>query len=130
MSLFLKSGLRTTLRSLPLACSIFLLAISIFGWGLHSKLSLYGDHAEAQVAVPTAKLISEQERPASVRASHSIAPPSQPTPLAAVALWSFLAAVPRPVERLWPRRSIITVKPVAFCFNGPSLLRPPPFTVA
>ncbi len=49
------------LKRLPFA--MLLLAIAVFGWGLHYKLTLYQQGAEVRVSEPAAKLLSERERP-------------------------------------------------------------------
>ena len=46
--------------------SILLLALAVFGWGLHSKLSLYKLRARASETLPVAKLLSERERPTDI----------------------------------------------------------------
>ena len=126
MSHSVKSGPRGTFRHFPLAFCVLLLALSIFGWGLHSKLSQYHGHAEAQVVTPTAKLLSEQERPSNLQAQSGYAQPAHAPVIHAAALWAVMAAPPVYFARRWPRQTAVAVEPVAFSFDGPSLLRPPP----
>jgi hypothetical protein len=54
------SNLARRLKRLPLA--MLLLAMAVFGWGLHYKLTLYGSGAQVQASEPAAKLLSERER--------------------------------------------------------------------
>ena len=124
-----KNGFRGAKWYLCSGCFIFVLALSVFGWGLHSKLSLYDLSHEAQVAAPIAKLLSEQEWPPSYQTQH-IRAESIPVQLHVVAFYVAVAAVPLPTERFWLERSVSWPKPVAFSFDGPSLLRPPPFRFA
>lgn len=126
---FLKNGFRSARCYVCSGCFIFVLALSVFGWGLHSKLSLYDLSHEAQVATPIAKLLSEQERPPSYQTQH-IRAESNPVQLHVVAFYVAVAAIPLSTERFWLERSVSLPKAVAFSFDGPSLLRPPPFRFA
>jgi len=125
MNLYLKCGVRGALKRSSMGCYVFLLALSVFGWGLHSKLSLYDSNTGTQASVPIAKLLSEQERPSDHQSQHADLKPVQLR-----ALDIFAAASPRPVGSFRPWRDALPVKPVAFSFDGPSLLRPPPSSVA
>jgi hypothetical protein len=99
--------------------------LSVFGWGLHSKLSLYECNTGSQASTPIAKLLSEQERAPDHQMRHVDAKPVQ---LHIVVL--YVATPPRPAELFGVWHDELTVKPVAFSFDGPSLLRPPPYLVA
>ena len=54
------SNLDRRLKRLPLA--MLLLAMAVFGWGLHYKLTLYVSGPQVQASEPAAKLLSERER--------------------------------------------------------------------
>lgn len=123
MSSHLKDGLRYALKHSSMGIYVFVLALSVFGWGLHSKLSLYELNTGTQSSTPIAKLLSEQERSPGHQSQHVQLKPVQLLPLNAT-------ASPRPVEIYRPWRDVLHVKPVAFSFDGPSLLRPPPSPVA
>jgi hypothetical protein len=125
MNLYVKRGLRRAFKRCSMGSYVFLLALSVFGWGLHSKLSLYECNTGSQASTPIAKLLSEQERAPEHQTGHV---DTRPVQLQIVVL--HVAPAPRPVElsALW--RDVPTVKPVAFAFDGPSLLRPPPYSVA
>lgn len=123
MSSHLKSGLRCALKHSSMGVYVFVLALSVFGWGLHSKLSLYELNAGTQTSTPIAKLLSEQERSPAHQAQHVQLKPVQ-------LLLTYVAISPRPVETYRPSQDVVSVKPVAFSFDGPSLLRPPPSSVA
>ena len=104
--------------------SILLLALAVFGWGLHSKLSLYHVRAGASEAVPIAKLLSERERPSDT-AEHCDLNPGD---LHAVALALSVALVPQsPRSRLlWPRlaASHCPCPSRTLALKGPSLVVP------
>lgn len=118
--------LRRALRQIPLCCCVLLLALSVFGWGLNSKVSLYDVSAAGQVSPPLAKLLSEQERPSSLQAQQSV----MPSLVESAVLSGAASATPVPVTRLRPVRQVEPVEPMAFSFDGPSLLRPPPRPLA
>lgn len=124
MNLYLKRGSRCALKHFSIGCYVFLLALSVFGWGLHSKLSLYESNAGTQAATPIAKLLSEQER----SPDHQTKQQAQLKPVQLLLVHAAIS--PRPVEIYRPWRDVLRVKPVAFSFDGPSLLRPPPSPVA
>ena len=123
MTSFVKRGLRVALKRSFMGCYVLLLALSVFGWGLHSKLSLYECNAGEQPSTPIAKLLSEQER-----APHHQSQHAQLKPVELLVIYAAIS--PRPVETFRPRRDVLPVKPVAFSFDGPSLLRPPPAQVS
>jgi hypothetical protein len=109
--------------------SILLLALAVFGWGLHSKLSLYHVRAGASEAVPIAKLLSERERPSDT-AEHCELNPGD---LHAVALALSVALMPRPAKQIVvaaPRRESLPVPSRTLALKGPSLRRPPPSPLA
>ena len=124
----IKNGFRGAKWYVCSGCFIFVLALSVFGWGLHSKLSLYDMNHEARVATPIAKLLSEQERPPSCQTQHRAE--SNPVQLHVVAFYVAAVAIPLSTERFRLERTVSWPKPVAFSFDGPSLLRPPPFRFA
>ncbi|HZD75688.1 MAG TPA: hypothetical protein VE218_01705 [Acidobacteriaceae bacterium] len=126
---FIKNGFQGAKWYVRSGCFIFVLALSVFGWGLHSKLSLYDMNHEARVATPIAKLLSEQERPPSCQTQH-IRAESNPVQLHVVAFYVAAAAIPLSTEQFRLERSVTWPKAVAFSFDGPSLLRPPPFRFA
>lgn len=105
--------------------SILLLALAVFGWGLHSKLSLYHIRARTSETTPIAKLLSERERPADT-AQHSDVNHAD---LHRVALASMIVLMPEPpqdVRRIRPRREAPPAAPRTFALKGPALRRPPP----
>ena len=105
--------------------SILLLALAVFGWGLHSKLSLY--HLRASETTPIAKLLSERERPTDTAEHRDL----NQGDLHAVALAASAILIPRPVKpaRLIPQR--VDAPPLrTLALKGPSLRRPPPSLVA
>ena len=116
---------------LPLAIGLVALAIAVFGWGLHSKLSLYQQHGQASAKESVAKLLSERERPASVIVSVSRLPESSPhtTMLAAFkSLLLILLGVSVARERLAARRSRFQAPAhpgLAYFFS-----RPPPVALS
>jgi hypothetical protein len=62
------------------ATGILIVALAVFGWGLHYKLSLYDSPGDHSAAVPHAKLLSQKERPAASTATGSIRPESHRQP--------------------------------------------------
>jgi hypothetical protein len=105
--------------------SILLLALAVFGWGLHSKLSLY--HLRAPETTPIAKLLSERERPTDT-AQHCDLNQGD---LHLVALAASAILLPRPVKpsRVIPQR--VDAPPLrTLVLKGPSLRRPPPLLAA
>ena len=129
MTSFVKNGFRGAGKYICSGCFIFVLAFSVFGWGLHSKLSLYEVNNESGTAAPIAKLLSEQERPPSCLTQH-IRAQSNPAQLHVVAFYVAAASVPSSAGQFWLQHSVFPLKPIAFSFDGPSLLRPPPFVAA
>lgn len=109
--------------------SILLLALAVFGWGLHSKLSLYHVRARASEVTPIAKLLSERERPAET-AQHCDLNHGD---LHAVALTASVFLVPRPekdMREAAPRRDAPPLSSPSLALKGPSLRRPPPSRIA
>lgn len=109
--------------------SILLLALAVFGWGLHSKLSLYHLRAPASEVTPIAKLLSERERPADT-AQHCDLNHGD---LHAVALAASVVLVPRPekdTREAAPRRDAPPLSSSTLALKGPSLRRPPPSRIA
>lgn len=64
---------------LPRALGVLFLAISVFGWGLQYKLSLYSPSANHSGSLPHAKLLSQRERPVAFTVVDSLKPVS-PSP--------------------------------------------------
>jgi hypothetical protein len=54
------------------AVGILIVALAVFGWGLHYKMSLYDSPSNHSTAVPHAKLLSQKERPAASAEARSI----------------------------------------------------------
>jgi hypothetical protein len=105
--------------------SILLLALAVFGWGLHSKLSLYHIRARTSETAPIAKLLSERERPVDT-AQHSDV---NHAGLHRVALASLILLIPEPpqdVRQIRPRRDAPPAASPTFAIKGPALRRPPP----
>jgi hypothetical protein len=105
--------------------SILLLAFAVFGWGLHSKLSLYHVRARASETAPIAKLLSERERPADMAQQSTV----NHADLHRAALASTVALLLQPPQNLRPIRPRSEAPPVAsrtLVIKGPSLRRPPP----
>ena len=124
MIFYVKRGLRRALKHCSMGCYVFLLALSVFGWGLHSKLSLYEFNTGSQASTPIAKLLSERERVPEHQAQHVDAKPAE------LLVVLYVAPRPRPAEFYGMGRDVLAVKPLAFSFDGPSLLRPPPDSAA
>jgi hypothetical protein len=124
----------STLRSLEirfanrfaLGVSVLLLAFAVFGWGLHSKLSLYHIRARDCETAPIAKLLSERERPADA-AQHCYI--DHADLLVTASPVSILLMPPSDNGlRTKPRRDDAPPPPSrTVTFKGPSLRRPPPF---
>ena len=120
-----KSDLEAREGRFVIGVSIFLLALAVFGWGLHSKLSLYHVRARASETDPIAKLLSERERPADT-AQHSAVNDAD---LHVAALASVIVLPPQPAENARPIRPRSEAPPLpsrALATKGPSLRRPPP----
>ena len=105
--------------------SILLLALAVFGWGLHSKLSLYHIRARASETAPIAKLLSERERPADTARRNNV----NQADLQRAALAATIVLMPEPpqdVRRIRPRRDAPPAASRTFALKGPALRRPPP----
>jgi hypothetical protein len=108
-----------------IAVSVLLLALAVFGWGLHSKLSLYHIRTRASETAPIAKLLSERERPTDT-AQHSIVNHAD-LHRAALAITVALPPEPRQdVRQIRPRRDAPPVASRTLALKGPALRRPPP----
>jgi hypothetical protein len=109
-------------RVLPAGIFVIVLALAVFGWGLHSKLSLYHVSAQSSAHAPVAKLLSQRERPSDrlEQIALSSADPYMVV-FAATALLLLRAAEAKPSPRALapPPERLVTPQ-------GPSLLRPPP----
>ncbi len=64
-------------NSILTAIGIFLVALSVFGWGVQYRVSLYHAPSSHRTTIPEAKLLSPRER---TEADKSL-PPSRPAPL-------------------------------------------------
>jgi hypothetical protein len=109
--------------------SILLLALAVFGWGLHSKLSLYHVRARASETAPIAKLLSERERPTDTAQYANV----NHADLHRAALASAVVFLPQPPENTRPIRPRSEAPPVAsrtLAIKGPLLRRPPPSLVS
>jgi hypothetical protein len=124
------SALRSGESRFVIGVSVLLLAFAVFGWGLHSKLSLYHIGARASETAPIAKLLSERERPADAAqrcyTDHGDLFVTSP-PVSILLMPSFddgiRAKQPREdAPQPLPSRSVT--------YKGPSLRRPPPSLVA
>jgi hypothetical protein len=105
--------------------SILLLALAVFGWGLHSKLSLYHIRARASETAPIAKLLSERERPMDM-AQHSNVNHAD---LHRATLTAVVVLMPEPsqdVPQIRPRRDAPPAASRTLALKGPALRRPPP----
>jgi hypothetical protein len=119
------SALRSRQSHFVIGVSVLLLAFAVFGWGLHSKLSLYHVRARDSETAPIAKLLSERERPAD-GAQHCYANDADllvPASRISVLLMPTIenrsrAKQPREDAQPLPSRTITC--------KGPSLRRPPP----
>jgi hypothetical protein len=105
--------------------SILLLALAVFGWGLHSKLSLYHIRARTSETAPIAKLLSERERPADV-AQHSDVNHADLHRVALAAVVVLMPEAPQDVRRIRPRRDAPPTASRTSALKGPALRRPPP----
>lgn len=104
---------------------ILLLALAVFGWGLHSKLSLYHVQPHSPLKTQTAKLLSERER----MADHmETAAATQPEWTVAKA-WPVILLLPSTVPSA-PRREDPPLFACRRVIHGPSFLRPPPSLIA
>jgi hypothetical protein len=109
--------------------SILLLALAVFGWGLHSKLSLYHARARASETLPIAKLLSERERPTDIAQQCDL----NYGDLHAVALAATVILMPRPAKtapQAAPRHDAPPLPSRTLALKGPSLRRPPPSHIA
>ena len=105
--------------------SILLLALAVFGWGLHSKLSLYHVRARTSETAPIAKLLSERERPADT-AQHSDVNHADLHRVALASLIVLMPEAPQDVRRIRPRRDAPPAASRTSALKGPALRRPPP----
>jgi hypothetical protein len=113
---------RLTSRS-GIGVSVLLLALAVFGWGLHSKLSLYHVRARDSETAPIAKLLSERERPADAAqncyAEHAdLFVPASPVSIILMPSSEHSIRAKRPREEAPPLPSR------AITFKGSSLRRP------
>ena len=105
MIFYVKRGLRRALKHCSMGCYVLLLALSVFGWGLHSKLSLYEFNTGSQASTPIAKLLSERERVPEHQAQHVDAKPAELLVVLYVAPLSAPCGVFRAVARCAGRKA-------------------------
>jgi hypothetical protein len=118
---------------LAIAVSILLLAFAVFGWGLHSKLSLYHIRARASEATPIAKLLSERERPPDVAQHCDLNHDDLHCDLHGAALAATAILLPQYATQsreIAPRGEAPPLPPRTLASKGPSLRRPPPSLIA
>ena len=125
-----KKARERTVGILPGCLLVVVLGFAVFGWGLHSKLSLY--HVRANTpAAPIAKLLSERERPNDKAVSGNVNEPNLHAIAAAIVVVSLLSPSSSPsASLLKPRSDEQTPLSHVILCRGPSLLRPPPPVVA
>ncbi|HEX6773516.1 MAG TPA: hypothetical protein VF126_15900 [Acidobacteriaceae bacterium] len=114
---------------LAIGVSVLLLALAVFGWGLHSKLELYHLRARAAEGTPTAKLLSERERPTDT-AQHVDLNRAE---LHLAALIASVILMPQEREALRVRHPRTDAPPrlsLSIARSGPALRRPPPLLAA
>ena len=120
----------TTRRTAPALFFVLMLAIAVFSWGLHYKMSLYCPKA-TQSNVPVAKLLSQKERPVSPKdlsSARSTSPqPQSSTPFSIFLIATIAAGVSfvlsisiRTVTTIDDSRNRSCA--VSYCFSP----RPPP----
>ena len=116
--------LRQPTRSTPcLAVLMFLLSFAVFAWGLNYKLSLYNSQATTSAHEPAAKLLSNQERPATRVPAIPREVPSL-FPISIVAL--LITSLPIGESFVSHTRSYVPSHTVGM--GGPLFRRPPPCT--
>jgi|GEM_PF-3286752 len=71
---------------------VFSLAVALLAWGMQYKTSLYSPPGSASTRVPSAKLLSQEERPASVQGFQQFSSPVQPQ-ICILGLSAFLTAL-------------------------------------
>jgi hypothetical protein len=73
-----------------------MLIIGVFSWGIQYKISLYDIDAKKSAGVPQAKLLSQKERPLTLRESapNDLAKPTPHIPFLFVTFICFLASLP------------------------------------
>jgi hypothetical protein len=118
-----KTRRSTFLVVVPASLFVCLLAFAVFGWGLHSKLSLYHVGAQTSSKIPVAKLLSERERPE----QDLSVPVLSPASLRRLAIVASIMLPRIPVCSAEWRRDPSPPPQRLIAVEGPSLLRPPPF---
>jgi hypothetical protein len=124
-----KRDLDTCGNHFAIGVSVLLLALAVFGWGLHSKLSLYHIRARASETAPIAKLLSERERPTDT-AQHSTVNHADLHRAALAITVAFLPEPPQDVRQIRPRGDTPPVASRTLALKGPALRRPPPSLAA
>jgi hypothetical protein len=109
-------------RVLPAGAFVFVLALAVFGWGLHSKLSLYRVTAATHTHAPVAKLLSQRERPHDGLEQIAVGPAD----LHLVVFAASALLLPRLIDPKLSRRDLSPPPQRLIVLKGPSLLRPPP----
>ena len=112
-----------------LVLSILGLAVAVFAWGLHYKVSLYKSAPVDWHRVASAKLLSNRERPADivVQVERAITPVIVPTVFcASLVLFTGLLLDPRRRSRWIVQRSLnLQLRPLPQILR-PLFFRPPP----
>ena len=106
------------------AVGILIVALAVFGWGLHYKMSLYDSPNSHSTAVPHAKLLSQKERPAASTEAGLIRLESQRQVVPAAIVTGSAIAAPRWMQirpTVWNARQRQIATTSFFSF------RPPPF---
>jgi hypothetical protein len=104
---------------LPASVFVFVLAFAVFGWGLHSKLSLYRVSSQTPKQSPVAELLCQQERPNQSLSKSPSGPLIYVRWCSPPLFYCSLAELNR------GRRVAITPQRL-IALKGPSVLRPPP----
>jgi hypothetical protein len=123
------SPLRSNESHFVIGVSVLLLALAVFGWGLHSKLSLYHIRARDSETAPIAKLLSERERPADA-AQHCYADHADLLVTVSTVSIILMPSSGDDTRAKRPRGDAPPLPSRTLTFKGPSLRRPPPSLLA
>lgn len=122
-------GTRSSRKWNILALSILGLAVAVFAWGLHYKVSLYKSPPVDWHHVASAKLLSNRERPANVvlQVERAMTPVVVPTVFcASLVLFTGLFIDPRRQSRWIVQRSLNPQRRPLPQASLPLFFRPPP----
>lgn len=128
--------MRNTTRRITVltVMGVLVLACAVFGWGLHYKMSLYGAPGTRSASVPHAKLLSQEERPASQRDEALSRPASvQPQPLIFYPIF-FVIALGMSLRlteamRIWSRDPQAALRRQLRAHSDFFSFRPPPVSI-